>query len=150
MKQVLLLTPVLLLASCEVFQGYPVFAEPKHEDIVGTYSVAKVSWSMAQRRAIKRVSLHLFKDGTYQLENRDPNLATPLLPGVRGTWHLKLEYDLDLGSRESWTVSLSSTNQDPKRAFCLKDEHGPYKLEIMSPNPSRTFDDFLVLEKNRE
>ena len=128
---------VTILQSCQIFQE-PTFRQPRPKDVTGDYIVQKVSWFAPNRNQLKKVSLTLASNGTYQLHFRDSRFASPLIPPPTGKWVIESRHGLDIGSNATWTVRFSPLHETTgyTSAWLLGNE-APHKL---------MFDDYSRVE----
>jgi hypothetical protein len=153
MRVILLALVPLLLTSCEILQDIqhpPAFEKPNPQDLAGTYAVTKVSLSADSRDQLRRVSLEIHADGTFQLHNPSPDLTSPLIPGARGTWKLELSSGVDIASGQSWGICFMGIDGTWRTGMCVhsgKAANSPYELVFLDSPGNRVFDDLLVMDR---
>lgn len=138
---------VIAIRSCSLLQGSLTRTKPTNSSLVGTYSVENISWFASNRHELKRVSLILASNGTYELSTPHDRVSSPLIPARSGEWSLSPMRGMDLGSRETWGISFVPVDGAASKAWLLEDQP-PYRIMFLDYSKRTQFGDLLVLKKD--
>jgi hypothetical protein len=137
---------ILAILPRGLSQGPLTFSMPSKESVVGTYSVESISWFVPSRRELKKVSLSLSNNGTYQLHTQHNRLFSPLIPALSGQWTISPMRGMDLGSRETWGVRFASALGVTTEAWLLE-EIPPYRIMFSDYSRRSHVGELLILKK---
>lgn len=148
LPRALVLALFAALPSCAAFRTDPTFDKPKREDLVGTYTVRKISWGSPDRAGLKKTKLDLRKDGTFTFDYPGVTPSGGFVPVAKGRWTIEEGRGLVIGSIATWGVRFLNPDHLEWQSFgfCLNPS-APY--ELWFDRYQGFFDnDYLIMRKS--